>query len=60
KSYLYQWWLWIAADIIMPAIFSIQYIGGQNGMILSVILYVYYIISAFYGVVHWKKSGVRI
>ncbi len=60
KSYLYQWWLWIAADIIMTAIFSIQYVGGQNGMILSVMLYLYYIISAFYGVVHWKKSGVRI
>ena len=60
KSYLYQWWLWIAADILMTAIFSMQYIGGQNGMILSVMLYLYYIISAFYGVVHWKKSGVRI
>jgi nicotinamide mononucleotide transporter len=60
KSYLYQWWLWIVADIMMAVIFSMQYIGGQNGMILSVILYVFYIISAFYGIWHWKKSGVRI
>lgn len=60
KSYLYQWWLWIAADIIMTAIFSMQYVGGQNGMILSAILYIYYVISAFYGVLHWRKSGVKI
>ncbi|MCI1720777.1 MAG: nicotinamide riboside transporter PnuC [Bacteroidales bacterium] len=60
KSYLYQWWLWIAADIMMAVIFAMQYIGGQNGMVLSVILYAFYIVSAFYGIWHWKKSGVRI
>lgn len=55
KSYLPQWFLWIAADIILIVLFVLQ-----GGMASSVILYSIYTLAEFYGIYHWKKSGVKI
>lgn len=55
KSYLPQWFLWIAADIILIVLFVLQ-----GGMASSVVLYSIYTLAEFYGIYHWKKSGVKI
>ena len=54
KSYREQWWLWIVADAMSVALCAMQ------GMWWMAVLYVIYIVSAFYGLLHWKKRGVYL
>ena len=54
KSYREQWWLWIVADAMSVTLCAMQ------GMWWMAALYVIYIVSAFYGLLHWKKRGVYL
>ena len=54
KSYLQQWLVWIAADIISTSMCLTQ------GMYWMAALYAFYAISAIYGYFHWKKNGVYV
>ena len=54
KSYREQWWLWIAADAMSVALCISQQMWWMAA------LYVIYIVSAFYGLLHWKKRGVYL
>ena len=54
KSYREQWWLWIVADAMSVTLCAMQ------GMWWMAVLYVIYIVSAFYGLLHWKKRGVYL
>ena len=51
QSYLEQWLVWIAADIIST---TLCITTGQGWMAT---LYLVYIASAVYGYFHWKKRG---
>lgn len=50
-SYLHQWFIWIAADVITT---SLCIVTGQYAMAA---LYFAYILSAVYGYFHWKRRG---
>lgn len=54
KSYLQQWFVWIAADILSAIL---CYVSGMYWMAL---LYIIYTASAAYGYFHWKKKGIYI
>lgn len=54
KSYLEQWWLWIAADAMLTLLCAMQ------GLWWMTALYAAYTVAAVYGYVHWKRKGVRI
>ena len=54
RSYREQWWLWIVADAMSVTLCAMQ------GMWWMAALYVIYIVSAFYGLLHWKKRGVYL
>ena len=54
KSYLQQWLVWIAADIISTSMCLSQ------GMYWMAALYAFYALSAIYGYFHWKKNGVYV
>lgn len=51
KSYLQQWWLWIAANILSMALCATQ------GMWWMALLYIMYTVAAIIGLKHWKKHG---
>jgi len=51
RSYLQQWWLWIAADLMSTILCATQ------GLWWMTLLYALYTLSAFYGMYHWKKNG---
>ena len=51
KSYLQQWWLWIAANILILTLCAAQ------GMWWMALLYIMYTIAAAIGLRHWKKHG---
>ena len=51
KSYLQQWWLWIAANILSLILCAAQ------GMWWMAILYVMYTVAAVIGLKHWEKHG---
>ena len=51
KSYLQQWWLWIAANILSLTLCAAQ------GMWWMALLYIMYTIAAAIGLRHWKKHG---
>ena len=51
KSYLQQWWLWIAADFLSTVLCASQ------GMWWMTALYAAYTLSAVYGYIHWKRKG---
>ena len=51
RSYLQQWWLWIAANGLSVALCAAQ------GMWWMVILYIIYTAAAIIGLRHWKKKG---
>lgn len=51
KSYIQQWWLWIAADFLSTLLCASQ------GMWWMAALYAAYTLSAVYGYRHWKKKG---
>lgn len=54
RSYLEQWWLWIAADLMSTILCATQ------GLWWMTALYAAYTLSAVYGYMHWKKKGVYI
>ena len=51
KSYIQQWWLWIAADLLSTILCASQ------GMWWMTALYAAYTISALIGYNHWKRKG---
>lgn len=53
-SYLPQWYLWIASDLITAWIFASQ------GLWWMAVLYICYVISAVFGIIYWKKHGKYI
>ena len=54
RSYLEQWWLWIAADMMSTALCISQGLGWMA------VLYGFYALSAVYGLYHWKRHGVYL
>ena len=51
RSYLQQWWLWIAADAMSTVLCATQ------GLWWMAALYAMYSLSAIYGLIHWKRHG---
>lgn len=51
RSYLQQWWLWIAADALSTVLCITQ------EMWWMALLYAAYTLSAVYGYIHWKRHG---
>ena len=51
KSYIQQWWLWIAADLLSTILCATQ------GMWWMTALYAAYTFSAIIGYNHWKRKG---
>ena len=51
KSYIQQWWLWIAADFLSTVLCATQ------GMWWMTALYAAYTLSAVIGYNHWKRKG---
>ncbi len=54
KSYIHQWLLWVAVNVLSVCMFVSQ------DLYLTAFLYILYTLCAFYGFVHWKKKGVEI
>ena len=51
RSYLQQWWIWIAADAMSTVLCTSQ------GLWWMSLLYCLYSLSAAYGLYHWKRHG---
>ena len=51
KSYLAQWWIWIAADAMSTILCATQGLWWMSA------LYCMYSLSAIYGLHHWKRNG---
>ena len=51
RSYLEQWYVWIAADCVSVILCISQ------GLWWMVVRYVFYTVAAAYGLVHWKMHG---
>ena len=51
RSYLEQWYVWIAADCVSVILCISQ------GLWWMVVMYVFYTGAAAYGLVHWKMHG---
>lgn len=51
KSYLQQWWLWIAANTLSLILCAAQ------GMWWMALLYILYVVAAVIGLRHWTKHG---
>ena len=51
RSYIQQWWLWIAADLLSTILCAAQ------GMWWMTALYAAYTLSALIGYNHWKRKG---
>ena len=51
KSYLQQWWLWIAANTLSLILCAAQ------GMWWMAVLYILYVVAAVIGLRHWTKHG---
>ena len=54
RSYIQQWWLWIAADTLSTILCATQ------GMWWMALLYLLYTASALIGLRQWKKNGAII
>ena len=54
RSYLQQWWLWIAADAMSAVLCAAM------GLWWMAVLYAVYALSAVYGLIYWKKKGVYL
>ena len=54
RSYLQQWWLWIAADAMSTVLCA------SMGLWWMAVLYAVYALSAVYGLIYWKKKGVYL
>ena len=51
RSYIQQWWLWIAADLMSTILCASQEMWWMTA------LYAAYTLSAVYGWAHWKRNG---
>lgn len=51
RSYLQQWWLWIAADFLSTLLCASQEMWWMTA------LYAAYTLSAVFGYIHWKRKG---
>lgn len=51
RSYLAQWWIWIAADAMSTILCATQGLWWMSA------LYALYSLSAVYGLIHWKRHG---
>ncbi len=51
RSYLEQWYVWIAAECVSVILCISQ------GLWWMVVMYVFYTVAAAYGLVHWKMHG---
>lgn len=51
RSYLEQWYVWIAADCVSVILCISQ------GLWWMVVMYVFYTVAAAYGLVYWKRHG---
>ena len=54
KSYLQQWWLWIASNTLSLILCVTQ------GMWWMALLYILYVVAAVIGLRHWKKHGITV
>ena len=54
RSYLEQWWLWIASNLLSIVLCA------MFGMWWMMLLYVAYVVSSVIGLRYWKKHGVFI
>lgn len=54
KSFIHQWLVWIAVDLLSAGLFISQ------GLYLTSVLYIIYTVSAAYGYCHWKKNGLQV
>jgi len=54
KSYMCQWYIWIILDTITVGVFI------YSRMYWMALMYVVYIILAFFGIRHWRKYGVYV
>ena len=54
RSYLEQWWLWIASNLLSIAMCA------MFGMWWIMLLYVAYVVSSVIGLRYWKKHGILI
>ena len=54
KSYLQQWWLWIAANTLSLILCATQ------GMWWMAVLYILYVVAAVIGLKHWGKNGITV
>lgn len=54
RSYLEQWWLWIAANALSAVLCMTQEMWWMTG------LYVAYVVASVIGLCHWKRNGVYL
>lgn len=54
KSYIWQWWLWVVADLVLAVMCSMQGLWWMSA------LYAAYTVAAVYGYFHWRKNGQYI
>lgn len=54
KSYIWQWWLWVVADLVLAVMCAMQ------GLWWMSVLYAAYTVAAVYGYFHWRKNGQYI
>jgi nicotinamide mononucleotide transporter len=54
KSYIHQWLVWVAVNVLSVYMFVSQ------DLYLTAFLYILYTLCAFYGFLHWKRKGVEI
>lgn len=51
KSYIWQWWLWVVADLVLAVMCAMQGLWWMSA------LYAAYTVAAVYGYFHWRKNG---
>lgn len=54
KSYIWQWWLWVVADLVLAVMCAMQGLWWMSA------LYAAYTVAAVYGYFHWRKNGQYI
>ena len=54
KSYMCQWFIWIALDLITVGVFI------YSGMYWMSLMYVAYIVICFIGIRNWRINGVYV
>ena len=54
KSYMCQWYVWIILDLLTVGVFI------YSGMYWIALMYVVYIVLAFFGIRNWRRNGVYV